>query len=320
LNSVLREIRPTALAWDLTAASPGDWTIIQQLRGHPQLCQLPFILYSQEDGETARLSVGITDVMMKPVSRNSLMEAINALRPPDRTGCILIVNDDPQARALHQRLAAEALPGYPIRLAENGQAALAILAEETPSLLILDLIMPDVDGFAVLEQMRAQPTTRLVPVLVTSGKLLSWEDVRRLDYAAVTFQSKNILSVDEVLASLQRSFSGQPVLPQPTSTLVKRVLAYLHQNYTRAFSRQEIATAIGVSKNYLSEIFRQEMGLSPWECLNRLRIQRAKELLRDTGETITAIAAQVGFEDSAYFSRVFHKWVGQSPQAYRQSR
>ena len=104
----------------------------------------------------------------------------------------------------------------------------------------------------------------------------------------------------------------------PTSALVKHALAYLHQNYTQALSRREIAEAVGVSKNYLSQIFRQEMGLSPWECLNRFRIQQAKELLRSTDVSITAIAIRVGFKDSAYFSRVFHKHVGQSPQAYRQ--
>jgi len=119
---------------------------------------------------------------------------------------------------------------------------------------------------------------------------------------------------------LQQAFSGEERLPPPTSALVKRALAYLHQNYTQPLSRQEIAEAVGVSENYLSQIFRQEMGLSPWECLNRFRIQQAKELLRSTEASVTTVALRVGFKDSAYFSRVFHKHVGQSPQTYRQHR
>jgi transcriptional regulator GlxA family with amidase domain len=92
----------------------------------------------------------------------------------------------------------------------------------------------------------------------------------------------------------------------------------LHQNFVNQLTRQEIAEAVGVSKNYLSEIFRHELGLSPWDYLTRLRLQKAKELLCSTGDSITTVAAQTGFDDSAYFSRVFRKNTGMSPQEYRQ--
>jgi two-component system response regulator YesN len=72
-----------------------------------------------------------------------------------------------------------------------------------------------------------------------------------------------------------------------------------------------------VSENYLGRIFQQELGLSPMEYLNRYRIKEAKALLSQTGASITEIAAQVGFDDPAYFSRAFRKQVGFSPRAYR---
>jgi transcriptional regulator GlxA family with amidase domain len=151
-----------------------------------------------------------------------------------------------------------------------------------------------------------------------SGKMLSLEDVHRLDYGRVTFHSKELLSTEEAVASLQRALSGEQTLLQPTSILVKHALAYLHQNFVNPLTRQEIAEAVGVSKNYLSEIFRQELGFSPWDCLTRLRLQKAKELLHTTEDSITSVAAQTGFDDSAYFSRVFRKHNGMSPQEYRQ--
>jgi signal transduction histidine kinase/AraC-like DNA-binding protein/ABC-type sugar transport system substrate-binding protein len=318
LEALLTEVQPMVLAWDLTDASFSDWTLIQRLRSHPQLCHLPFILYSQEDDGSPGTATGMTDVVMKPINGKTLTEMLDAIRPRGASGPLLIVDDDPQACSLYRRLAADALPGCPIIIAENGAAALAILERETPCLVILDLMMPKVDGFTVLEQMRTNSRTRQVPVLVMSGKLLSLEDVHRLDYGRVTFHSKELLSTEEAVASLQRALSGEQTLLQPTSILVKHALAYLHQNFANPLTRQEIADAVGVSKNYLSEIFRQELGLSPWDCLTRLRLQKAKELLHTTGDSITSVAAQIGFDDSAYFSRVFRKNIGMPPQEYRQ--
>jgi CheY-like chemotaxis protein len=319
LDVLLQAIQPMALAWDLADASLSDWTLIQHLRSHPQLCHLPFILYSQEEDGGSGLATGMTDVVMKPINGKTLIEILESIRPHGESGPILIVDDDPQACQLYQRLATYALPGFPIITAGNGAAALAILEKEIPCMVILDLMMPEVDGFTVLKQMRQNPRTRQVPVVVMSGKMLSLDDVHRLDYGRVTFYSKEHLSTEEALASLRRALSGEQTLPQPTSFLVKHALAYLHQNFANPLTRQEIADAVSVSKNYLSEIFRQELGLSPWDCLTRLRLQKAKELLRATGNSITSVAAQTGFDDSAYFSRVFRKHIDMSPQEYRQA-
>jgi YesN/AraC family two-component response regulator len=211
------------------------------------------------------------------------------------------------------------LPNYPIRTAENGVAALACMAEEVPCLVILDLMMPEVDGFEVLDQMRSDQETRRVPVLVLSGRMLTLEDIKRLEgHALVTVQSKDILSEDETVEALQRILSGADALPPYTSALVKRILAYFHQNYDRPISRREVAEALGVSENHLTRIFGREIGLSPWDYLNRYRVKQAKELLLRTNDSISSVALQVGFDDPAYFSRVFRKQVGVSPSAFRQ--
>ncbi|RPH59343.1 MAG: AraC family transcriptional regulator, partial [Chloroflexi bacterium] len=101
------------------------------------------------------------------------------------------------------------------------------------------------------------------------------------------------------------------------SALVKRAVAYLHQNYTRPLARWEIAEVVGVSEDYLTRVFNRELGLSPWDYLNRYRVLQAQNLLKTTSHSIGAIAKQVGFSDGAYFSRVFSKITGLSPQGYR---
>jgi signal transduction histidine kinase/AraC-like DNA-binding protein/DNA-binding response OmpR family regulator len=315
---VLKETLPVALAWDLASATPADWTTVQRLRHHPQLCQAPFILYGQEQDDRAGLALGMTNLITKPVSGASLLEAINALCLPRSVGPILIVDDDPQARALYQGMVEKGLTGYPVRVAEDGSVALAVMAEETPCLVILDLMMPQMDGFEVLDWMRRNRETRQVPVLILSGRMLTFDDIKQIErHALVTFQSKDILSEDETTATLHRMIAGTDFLPSQTSALVKRTVIYLQENYAHPLSRREIAESIGVSENHLSRIFRRELGISPWDYLNRYRIKQAKELLASTEDSITSVALQVGFNDPAYFSRVFRRQAGQSPSAFR---
>lgn len=318
LTALLATVQPVALAWDLAQAHLSDWTLIQHIRSLPQLCQLPFILYGGALPTESDAAVGLTNFLVKPLHGETFFEMINAMRPSPTVGPVLIVEDDPQARAFYSSLAASVLPGYSIRTAAGGKAGLALMAQEPPSLVILDLMMPEVDGFMVLEQMRAHPQTRRVPVVVITGKVLSFEDIRRLDYALVTFQSKDIISPDEASASFHRALATDETLPQQTSTVVKHAVAYLHQNYSHLISRQELAAAVGVSKDYLSHIFHQELGISPWEYLNRYRIKQAKALLLNSNESVMNIAAQVGFNDLSYFNRVFHKHAGCSPRMFRE--
>jgi AraC-like DNA-binding protein/DNA-binding response OmpR family regulator len=320
LDAILSRVHPAALAWDLTGARSDEWMVVRRLRNHPRLSQAPFLLYGRVPEKGESLSVGMTGLVPKPVSGDSLMEAINGVCPPRDAGPILIVDDDPQIRDLYQQVIVSACPGYPVHVAADGTAALALMAETAPSLVILDLMMPEMDGFDVLDWMRANDRTRRVPVVILSTRMLNLDDVRRIEqHASVTFQTKGILSRDEAATALYRAIFGTDTLPQHTSALVKRALAFFHQNYRYALSRIEIADAINVSEDYFSRIFRQEMDMSPWEYLNRYRILRAKELLRNTDGDVKSVALRVGFANPAYFSRMFRKVTGTSPSAYRAS-
>lgn len=319
LERELARAQPAALAWNLVGAGPGDWVIIRRLRGHPQWSQLPFILYGQAPMGESTLESGLTSFVSKTASSLTLADVINASFPVRATGPILIVDDDPSALALHQDIVARGIPGYPIRTANDGVTALEIMAEETPSLVLLDLMMPEMEGADVLERMRSDPHLRQIPVVILSSKLLSFDDIKRLEqYAHVTLQSKGMLSEDEMITTLNRAAFDTDALPTYTSALVKYAVAYLHQHYTRAISRWELAQAVGVSEDYLSRVFNREIGLSPWEYLNRYRIYQAKALLRQTNDRISSVAQQVGFQDQRYFSRVFRKITGVGPKEFRE--
>ena len=316
LETALSTTKPVALAWDLSCAQANDWILVRRLRHYPNLSQAPFILY----GQPSQAQVGMTGFVVKSSNTKTLLDAVIAMRPAQGTGPILIVDDDPQVRESHKKLVGEGLPNYPVRLAENGEVALAAMAKEVPSLVLLDLVMPNLSGADVLDQMRADTNLRQVPVIVLSNKVLSLDDVKRIEsHTRVTLQSKGIWSNEETVAALNRAIFGTDNLPAHTSALVKQAVAYLQQNYTRPVSRWEIAEAVGVSEDYLSRVFNHELNISPWDYLNRYRVLQAKHLLLNTTETVGSIARQVGFKDQAYFSRVFHKVTGMSPQGFRDS-
>jgi AraC-like DNA-binding protein len=316
LETAISNTKPVALAWDLSNAQPNDWSLVRRLRHYPGLSQAPFILY----GQLVDVQVGMTGFVVKSSNTKTLLDAVIAMSPTQGSGPVLIVDDDPQVRESHKELVEEGLPNYPIRLAESGEVALAAMEKEIPSLVLLDLVMPNLSGADVLDRMRADANLRHVPVIVLSNKALSLDDVKRIEnHTRVTLQSKGIWSDEETVVALNRAIFGADSLPAHTSALVKKAIAYLHQNYTRPVSRWEIAEAVGVSEDYLSRVFHHELNISPWDYLNRYRVLQSKQLLVNTTETIGSVARQVGFKDQAYFSRVFHKVTGVSPQGFRVS-
>ncbi len=311
---------PAAIAWDLAHTSFPEWGLIYRLSSNPDCAILPVILYGAPvDDKTTQ--VGLTNVIFKPCSSNTLKEWISQVEFNwNEETTVLVVDDDPQARAYYHNLLAGRFPERSILLAENGAQALKILENEIPALILLDLLMPEVDGFTVLERVRGDLRTQHIPVVIISGKLLNYDDIQRLNYFKTIFYTKDLFSPEETIDFISQLEGDGPPLPQPVSLLVKQSLAYLHQHYGEPISRKEIADAVGVSENHLSKIFRQEISISPWDYLTRLRIHKAKELLLHTADTVTHIASQVGYSDSAYFSRVFNRLMGQSPVEFRQSR
>jgi len=319
LNRALAQRMPSAIAWDLTRATPNEWFVISRLCGQKKVAALPIILYAGEDSG-GQLHTGLMNVVFKPCNENTLKDWLGQIRTDGGAEKpILIVDDDPEARRFYGSILQTSHPEKSIVFAESGSQALEILQAQTPELMLLDLVMPGLDGFAVLERVRGDPRLQRVQVVIISGKLLNYEDIQRLNRAKTVVCTKGIFSEPELAAFLGRIETQEEPLQQPTSLVVKQSVAYLHQNYAQPITRKDIADAVGVSENYLSHIFRQEMAISPVDYLNRLRIHEAKALLLKTQETVTRIATLVGYNDPAYFSRVFRKLTHRSPQEFRKS-
>ena len=107
-------------------------------------------------------------------------------------------------------------------------------------------------------------------------------------------------------------------LARAAHEVTRLAVAYLQENYAaEQLSRRQLASHIAVCERYLTYIFRRDLGITPWEYLTRFRIEQAKRLLHATDLTATEIAGRVGYNDGAYFCRVFHRETGYSPCLFR---
>jgi signal transduction histidine kinase/CheY-like chemotaxis protein len=217
LEAALANTRPMAVAWDLSTSQPGDWPLVRRLRNHPIANLAPVIIYGRPP-ETDFPGPGLIGFVAKSPNPQTLLDTLNALCPTEPTATILIVDDNPEVRATHQKLVQQGLPGCQIRLAENGEIALQWMENEIPTLVLLDLVMPGLGGADVLDHMRANPRLRSVPVVILSSKLLSLDDIKRLEHhTQVTLQSKGIWSESETISALNRALFGSEGLPTHTS-------------------------------------------------------------------------------------------------------
>jgi YesN/AraC family two-component response regulator len=230
-----------------------------------------------------------------------------------------VVDDEINTLEMQSRIVQSQSSSNRVLKAHNGREAIEILMRETVSLVLLDLQMPEMDGFAVLDVMRETETLRNIPVIVVTGKLLTEKDMERLNQGVTVVLEKGMFSIDETLAHITSALDHKRKLNQDTRRLVRIAMAYMHEHYSDTITRRDIAQYVNIAEDYLTFCFRQELGTTPNKYLQRYRINRSKPLLKSKQNTITEIAQMVGFSDSGYFSRVFHRETGMSPEAFRLS-
>jgi DNA-binding response OmpR family regulator len=320
---VLSTAAPGVLVLDEHLATSRGWEIIRLLKGHPRLAHLPLLMYSLDSSHDNGTLLAL-DYLLKPLDIEQLVTALERQRdyhdrpPDDRT--ILVVDDNPDILAMHTRLIKQQMPECRLVQARNGVEALAIMSEQRPNLVLLDLMMPEMDGFHVLEAMREQESLVDVPVVVLTARLLTEDDMTRLNAGVAAILSKGLFGTDEILARIESTLAHERRLGLASQQIVRRAVAFIHTHYDEPMTRDQIATHVGFSPDHLTACFRQEMGVTPISYLNRYRISRARTLLTESTRSVTDITVAVGFSDVANFSRAFRREVGVSPKAYRRDR
>ncbi len=169
-----KDMRPVLITLDLLMPDPDGWSVLATLKATPELSEIPVVLVTIVD-ETARgYALGATDFITKPIDRKRLVKTVQRYARPDRRLSILLVEDDEAASRLMQGMFEEA--SCHVVMAANGIQALEQLGQARPDVIVLDLMMPEMDGFEFLTALRGHADWQTIPVIVVTARDLTIDD------------------------------------------------------------------------------------------------------------------------------------------------
>jgi PAS domain S-box-containing protein len=174
-----REIQPVAITLDVMMPDMDGWSVLGELKSDELLRDIPVIMLTMVDDPDRGFALGAADYATKPVNRRQLSQILRkhtCAHPP----CpVLLVEDDPSTRSLTRSILEKA--GWKVSEADNGRVAIECLERERPSLILLDLMMPEMDGFEFAEHVRRHPQWRSIPIIVMTAYDLTVDDRLRLN-------------------------------------------------------------------------------------------------------------------------------------------
>ena len=197
---LVRELRPAAVTLDIMMPDLDGWTVLAAIKGDPALAAIPVVLMSIVEEKNRGYALGAADYLVKPVDRSKLVETLVSICGPVAGRVLLVDDDDLVRRGVRQAL--EPI-GWKVTEAENGQVAIKSLTAARPDVIILDLMMPKMDGFEFLNELRAQPDWRDIPVVVITAKDLTDEDATA-SMAALSASFKRAIGTKCCVNSLAR--------------------------------------------------------------------------------------------------------------------
>ncbi|MCI0456882.1 MAG: response regulator, partial [Gemmataceae bacterium] len=169
-----RQLRPQAITLDVMMPGMDGWAVLSALKNDPEVAGIPVIMLTIVDDRNLGYALGASDYLTKPLDRNRLVETIKRRCGTPARRVALVAEDDPATRDLLRRTLEK--DGWAVAEAANGREALDCVSRQQPALVLLDLMMPEMDGFEFLVELRQHEQWRAIPVVVITAKDLSEED------------------------------------------------------------------------------------------------------------------------------------------------
>lgn len=248
---------------------------------------------------------------------------------PQHQRVLLILPDGDERRRLTALLGRA---GHPLSSADGGLQGCRLAALDQPWLIVMDLALPDIDGYACCRLLKSDPASAAIPLILLAQGAGPRERVAGLTLGAADFLGKPY-DQDELLARIRVHLGLVPrgsvaVISPPAATpatrprdidelIVEAACRMIDANLADLPGLPEIARAAGTYRERLNALFQERLGYTVFDHVRERRFERAAQLLRDTDLDVNAIARLVGFQNARNFSTAFRVRSGVTPVAYR---
>jgi len=203
---VAREARPHVITLDVLMPGMDGWSVLRELKADPRLATIPVIMITMADDRSTGYALGASDYLTKPIDRERLAASVQKYRHGSQA--VLVVEDDDDTREMMVRTLAN--DGWTVREAANGRVALERVNEAVPDLILLDLMMPEMDGFEFIAHLRENEAWHSIPVVVLTAKDITAEDHLRLQGNVRKVFRKASFSRDELVEEIRAAIEPRP--------------------------------------------------------------------------------------------------------------
>ncbi|MDQ6423111.1 response regulator [Paenibacillus sp. LHD-117] len=197
-------LRPAVISLDVLMPGMDGWNVLTMLKNDPELAHIPVVMISMLEDKQLAYAMGASEFVTKPVHRDRLVSIIEKYVPDERRQAhsVLVIEDDALTSDMMTKLLRK--EGFRVMQAGNGNLALDCVRREAPSLILLDLMMPEMDGFEFVKVLREHEEWRTIPVVIVTAKTITEEDRDRLSGYAKNIVSKGQLNREELVQEIHQ--------------------------------------------------------------------------------------------------------------------
>ena len=211
-----KELQPTAITLDVMMPDLDGWSVLAALRQNPELADIPVIMVSIVDDKRRGIALGAAGYLTKPIDRERLLQLVRRFQAPTRATRVLMVEDDASQR--ERMLGWLERPHWIVREAANGREALDLLREEKPDVILLDLMMPEMDGFEVVAALQGDKDWRDIPVIVITSLDLDAKDRERLNSGVQSVLVKEKFRPEDLVERIRQLSQIAPAVSNQMET------------------------------------------------------------------------------------------------------
>jgi CheY-like chemotaxis protein len=196
------ELKPFAVTLDIMMPHKDGWSVLTDLKSDPATREYPVVICSIIEQADKGFSLGAAEYLVKPILEEELVHALDRLNKNGKIHQVLVIDDDPNDLRLISKILGQS-GRYKAILAEGGRKGWEALNTNAPDAIILDIFMPDMDGFTILEKLRVDPLLRHIPVLVVSGGGLTNEQQQQLKDYGQRLITKGSLKESDLISTIE---------------------------------------------------------------------------------------------------------------------